>query len=281
MKLLTATIAALLSASSNLNAQSLPHPTAKECEAAASSLAQGSDSSGWERLVDCGEMAGPAFAKAIIAAGSQTDVSYLGRLYSAVARVRHPAIFNSALEVMKDPAASGPARATAILMALSQHEPGWGLPPSVSYSQAVTSKGSASCRMVRFQKQLYRSSTPLPASYLQQLAHATEQLSTSSSPPSVQALARCAHQVVVQEVGEDVSKLDLVYLCGNRFRARNQSQEWVHVSYDVPGTHDRGDLTIPPGGETTFTTEKRGATRLNYRGKPIKTAPNSGASCSS
>lgn len=273
-------LSGLVLTTSGLAAQHAGSPSKQECQAAAAKLTQGArDGTGWERLVDCGDIGGVALAKAVRAARSDTDVDYLGRLYSAVARVRHPDIFRSTLEVMRDPAASVPARATAILMALSQDDPSRGLPPSISYREAVTSSAGEGCRLVRFGRNLYRSSRPLPADYRQQLVKATEQL--ASAPPLVRAFAACANRVLRHDLGTDVSKLGLVHLCGNRFRATNGSQDWIQVSYDVPGTKDKGDLMIPPSGETTFTTERGGATRLSYRGKLIKTAGNAEKSCAS
>jgi hypothetical protein len=275
-------LSGLMLTTSALAAQNAGRPSAEQCQAAATALAQGArHGTGWERLVDCGDIAGNALAEALRAASSETDVDYLARLYSAIARVRHPAIFRGTLEVMRDPAASVPARATAILMALSQHEPGWGVPPSLPFREVVTSPASTAeiCQLVRFRRTLYRSSTPLPADYREQLVNATEQL--GSAPPVVRGLARCAARIPRRELGIDVSKLGLEYLCGNRFRATNRSGEWVSVSWDVPGTKDKGGLMIPPAGETIFVTERRGDTRLSYRGKLVKTEPNAGKPCTS
>lgn len=273
-------LSGLVLITSALGAQHPGPPSVQECEAAANALTQGArNMSQWGRLLDCGDVAGNALAQAVRAASSETDVDYLGRLYSAVVRVRHPAVFQSALDVMRDPAASIPARATAILMAVSQHEPSRGLPPSRSFREAVTSSAGEPCQLVRFGRNMYRSSTPLPADYLRQLVNAAEQL--TSAPPAVRALAGCASRVLRRDLGVDVSKLGLVYLCGNRFRATNHSAEWVSVSWDLPGKQDRGDLMIPPSGETTFATDRRGTTRLIYRGKPVKTEPNGGKPCTS
>ena len=271
-------LSGLVLTTSALPAQNSGKPSRQQCEAAATALTKGArDGTGWERLVDCGDIAGNALAKAVRAASSETDVDYLGRLYSAVVRVRHPAIFRSTLDVMRDPAATVPARNTAILMALSQHEPSRGLPPSLPYGEAVTSSVGENCQLVRFGRNLHRSSTPLPADYLRQLVNATEQL--ASAPPVVGAFAACANRVLRRDLGVDGSKLGLTYLCGNRFRATNQSGDWIRVSWEVPGKKDRGELMVPPAGETTFSTERRGDTRLSYRGKPVKTEPNGGKAC--
>jgi hypothetical protein len=272
-------LSGLVVTTSALGAQHPGPPSAQECEAAATALTQGArNMSQWGRLLDCGDVAGNALSKAVRAASSETDVDYLGRLYSAVVRVRHPAVLQSTLDVMRDPAASVPARATAILMAVSQHDPMRGLPLNLSYREVVTSSDAAEdCQLRRIGRNLRRSSTLLPADYLRQLVNTTEQL--ADAPPVVRALAACANRVLRRDLGVDVSQLGLVYLCGNRFRATNQSQDWVQVSYDVPGTRDRGDLTIPPAGETTFTTEQRGSARLKYRGKLIETEPNAGRAC--
>lgn len=193
-------LSGLLLPPSGVAAQDAWRPSTEQCRAAATALTHGArDGTGWERLVDCGDIAGNALASALHAARSETDVDYLARLYSAIARVRHPAVFTSTLDVMRDPAASVPARATAILMALSQHEPGRGLPPSVPFREAVTSSAGEGCQLVRFGRTLYRSSTPLPADYREQLVNATEQL--GSAPTLVRALAGCASRAVRRDLG--------------------------------------------------------------------------------
>jgi hypothetical protein len=266
-----------------LEAQTIPGspPSSKECAAAAAALSAGArDGAGWERLPECGALGGRALATAFRSARNETDTDYLGHLYGAMAALRDPHVFASALEVMQDPGASSAARATAILVAVAQHHRGWGLPLQVSFADAVTASPGESCRIVAVAGDPeYRSATSLPADYVQQLGKALDRVvADASTPPLVRSFAGCGRRAIVGALAASVptSAIRLSYVCGNRFRATNRSSEPINVSYEVSGTKDRRDFTIAPQGETTFTTERRGLTRLFYQGKVVQTISNAG-----
>lgn len=256
----------------------------ENCSNAATALTNGArDGSGWEHLPDCGSAGARALARAFRAAGADSDVHYLGNLYSAMASVRDPAVFSTALEVMQDQSAGERARATAILIAVAQHTRRIGLPLSFPYQEAMSSSDGERCRLVPLRgTSAYRSSSPLPSDYLQQLGSAIEHVTNSpASPALVRGFAACARRALSGTLAGTVpsSAIDLAHVCGNRFRVRNTSPYWLKVSWDVSGSGAKRDLDVPPKGEKVFTAERQGNTRLYYQGKVVQTKANAGSPC--
>jgi len=283
--LLAVVVLSVSTGASLLTAQTIPGPppTASECQASARALAGGArDGTGWESLPGCGKTGGVALARAFDGARFETDAAYLQRLYGAMASLRDPAVFATALSVMQDLAASAPARATAILIAVAQHDNALSLPLNLSFTDVISPVGSARCRLVPTSDASYRSSSPLPADYRQQLGKAILRVDGSPDTPDlVRSFVQCARPALTAVIADAVptSEVRLTYVCGNRFRVENQSTESVKVSWKVSGTRDRADLVVPSKGESTFTTEKRGPTSLYYRGKLVGTAANGGQAC--
>lgn len=276
----------LLSLSSGvtlLAAQVVPgsyQPTPVECREAAKSLVnRASDNARWQVLPDCGRSGGRVLAKGLRDARSETDLAYLERLYGAMANIRDPDVFHAALAVMQDEGASAQARSTAILIAVEQHDNAVGLPLNLPFAEALR---SGQCRLVPFTHAGYRSTTPLPATYLAQLGRTLLDVSAAPGTPDlVKIFVNCTRPVMLGAIADAVptSAIRLAYLCGNRFRVENHSSESVNVSWKVSGTADRADLLVPSKGENTFTTEKSGPTSLYYRGKLVGTEPNGGQAC--
>jgi hypothetical protein len=287
--LVAAVIALLLAGllGSDLPAQTItgPPPSAEECAAAASALANGArDGSGWERLPACGAAGGTAMAGAFRAARQETNAGYLEALYAGMSSIRDPAVLSASIEVMRDDAASSRARATAVLIAYSQYQDG--LAPSIgtSFGDVISGRDPHRCPLVPTSHVGWQSQSPLPADYLQQLASALDQVSKSSTAPGVvRRFARCARRSMSDDVPLTVpsSFIRLSYTCDNEFRVRNQGDEWVDVSWQVEGTSNRGDLAVPPQGEVPFTADVQGLTQLYYQGSLLQSKANPGTPCSS
>lgn len=77
----------------------------------------------------------------------------------------------------------------------------------------------------------------------------------------------------------------LSYVCGTDFAVRNENPDEVQVTYQVIGTAEQGDLTLPapPAGstfsETLFSTQNVGTVQLLYQGSEIVEVANGGVSC--
>lgn len=266
-----------------LGAQTIPgsyRPAPAECREAAKILVdKASDDWRWQILPSCGRAGGRELAKALQDARTETDPAYLQRLYGAMANIRDPDVFRAAMAVMEDEGASAQARSTAILVAVAQHDNAVGLPLNLSLADALRSER---CRMLPFTHAGYRSTTPLPADYREQLGRALLNLSAAPGTPDlVKTFVDCTRPVMLGAIADAVptSAIGLTYLCGNRYRVDNQSTESVQVSYKVSGTKDQGGFSVPAKGTFTFTTRKRGNTSLHYRGKLVQTVENGGKAC--
>jgi hypothetical protein len=259
-----------------------PGPSSSECQAAAAALAGGARGAEWESLPGCGKVGGRALARALEAARHETDAAYLDRLYGNMASIKDPAVFAASLAVMQDPAASPEARATAILVAVAQHDNALSLPVTVSLKDLLGGTATSQCRLVPTSHASYRSSSPLPADYLQQLGKAMLQLKASADTPDlVRNFIECVRPATLAAVADAVptSAIRLSYVCGNRYRVENQSTEPVKVSWAVSGIRAKGQILVPPGGAKTFTAQQRGPTTLYYRGKEVQTEPNGAQPC--
>jgi hypothetical protein len=100
-----------------------PRPTAAQCNSSVQVLSSNPrDTSALETLPGCGKAGGVALGKPFRAARSETDKQHLEELYRALGSIRDPEVFTSALSIMKDPGASAESRATAIFVAVAQHD---------------------------------------------------------------------------------------------------------------------------------------------------------------
>jgi hypothetical protein len=268
-----------------LGAQTIPgsyQPTPAECREAAEILIdKTSDDWRWQILASCGREGGRDLAKALQAARFETDPAYLERLYGAMANIRDPEIFAAALAVIQDAGASAPARSTSILIAVAQHDNGVGLPLNLSLAEALR---SGKCRLAPITHAGYRSATPLPASYQDQLGKALLDLRAAAGTPQlVKTFVHCTRPVFSGAIANAVplAALRLTYLCGNRYRVDNQSTEDVQVSLTVAGSKERIEFGVLAKGTRTVTANDRGTTSLYYRGKLVQSIPNSGKLCSS
>lgn len=83
----------------------------------------------------------------------------------------------------------------------------------------------------------------------------------------------------------DVEKIVLSYVCGTRFSARNENAGDVAVTYQVIGTAEQGNLTLPTPvapatfSETFFETQNVGTVQLLYSGAVIEETTNQGTPC--
>lgn len=268
-------------------AQTVPGrpPGSEYCNRAAAALARGArDVVSWQLLPSCGRAGAIAMANAFRAARSETDLAYLEKLYGAMGSSRHPAVFAAALEVMQEPSASAPARATAVLIAAAQHDRRLALPLNLSFSEVMAPSTAERCRLLPTFGGNYRSASPLPRDYLERLGTAVSRIvADPGTPQLVKSVVRCARPALGPALSAAVplSAIRLLYVCGNRFRVTNQTAEWIDVSYKVSATEDQRDLVVAPRGETVFTTERRGSTSLFYRGKLVQSETNGGKACSS
>jgi hypothetical protein len=165
---------------------------------------------------------------------------------------------------------------------VGQHDNALALPLTVRFRDVLTPSSASRCRLVPITEAYYRSDSPLPSDYLQQLGRAILQLKASPATPDlVRSFIECVRPVTLGAVADAVptSAIRLSYVCGNRYRVENQSTESVKVSWAVSGTRTKAQILVPAKGANTFRTQQRGPTTLYYQDKVVQTEPNGGRPC--
>jgi len=259
-------------------------PSEGECRAAAAALRAGNrDGTGWERLAGCGPFGGVELARALDGARGESDWEYLSVIYSSLASIRDPRILQAAIRVMTANEASPPSRIIAVLTGLAQHDAALRPKLGVSLQGFREAATGGRCPIaLGLVNGGYMSASPLPADYLKQLTKAFENVAAEQgSSADVKAVARCARTVLsgVAPIQVPTDRIQLEYVCGNRFRVINTSDEWVDVRWRIDESQDRGALTVEPGKPLEFTTRGPGPVTLYYHGTAIRTRPNGGRTC--
>jgi hypothetical protein len=256
-------------------------PTAAECSAAAQVLASG-QRSGWEVLPRCAD-GGNALGSALRAARLETDSIYLFRLFGAASNVRSPAVNDASIALLADQTASAQARVVGALVGLTQFEGNFTASFRRSWNSILTEPAGTRCPVTaRNIDSPYLTVSAMPTDYLSRFGTALEAAYRNSTTPSVvRDVARCVRDLIADSLPIRVtdSELNLTYICGNRFRVRNTSQEAVSVKYDVYQTSDTGELFVNAGQDVLFTTELRGTTRLFYFDRLVRTKANGNTVC--
>ncbi len=168
-------------------------PTKAECKNAENSFATNPDAPiAFQTLPGCGRTGGKALARAFGAARAETNTAKLDEYYRSLTTIRDPEVFASAISVIKDPSASASARATAILIAVAQHDNALSPPINIPFRDLISSD-QPNCRLVHSTDSGYQSSSPLAPGSIDQLRGALADVRNSSSSPTlVQAFAECA-----------------------------------------------------------------------------------------
>jgi galactose oxidase len=98
--------------------------------------------------------------------------------------------------------------------------------------------------------------------------------------------AACGRDTTPPEpAGIDPSLVAIEYLCGRTFQLGNGNPEAVTIAFEVVGTGEAGELTLPAAGSgpsvTRLTTLTSGSVRLTYDGVSIDEVSGSGTICPS
>lgn len=257
-------------------------PSVQTCSAAAAALAGGSRiEREWSVLSSCGAIGVTALSSALRAARQDQDLEYLEALSRTVAGIKGPELLLASAEVATDAAASTPARGTALLALVAQYDNG--IQPSLKIPFGTVVTGDATrCPLTAAGTAGYASRATLQADSSARVASALDVVRKSASAPAgLRTLAQCARDMLREPIPIRVApqSIKLTYICGNRYRVRNTSDEWVGVSFDVYQTPERGELTVGPGAEVFFTTLLNGTVRLHYGGALIQTKANGRTTC--
>jgi hypothetical protein len=283
----TVWLALALLGANTAHAQSAPGwtPSAADCQRAADSLTAGSrNARAWGFISSCGATGATALATAIrnVRSGSVVDTTYLTKVLAAARRVQAGAVLDEAIALAESKTSPPAARAFALMIMLAQHQPtaemrgeGW--------STLLTVPRGAYCRLSYGGGGSYNTMLAMPADYLQRIASSADRVADDpADSPVARGLARCVRLTLRQKVPETVAPelLQLEYVCGTKFRARNAAAKPAQLRYEVEGTTETGAVVVPASASAAFITENTGTVRLFQNATLIASAPNDGTQCS-
>jgi hypothetical protein len=223
-----------------------------------------------------------AVASALSGAGAETDTDYLLFLSQVAGLNRDPEIFDAASSLLVDATATVPARVTALLVLGWQLDESLGVDLRIPWADLSTTAVGDNCPFTSAWPAYYNSRRQLPADSLQRFADAVDHVRRDSTEnPVLRDLAQCARDRFrhIVPVTVDPALLRLTYVCGDRFRVENLSDEPVTVVFRVDETNDEGGFGVMPGANRVFTTFNAGTLRLFYRRHQIATVHNGGTTC--
>jgi hypothetical protein len=252
------------------------------CLRAANSL-QGdphSDHDLWSIAATCGAGGGQALADAFRASRSVSDAAEQETIEAALISIRDASVFQAARDVAANGSASPSIRALALRVLVAQHN---------SAISIVSAAGGANCHTIAITDANQVEGAALPSDYAA-LAYGTARTiaANGTAPADVRATAACVARLLDAFVPRAVNPavLALTYVCGNRFVVHNANSEWADVTYEVAGSDDSGDFSVPPNGERAFVADVAGLTRIYFnpghdqpRGVLVTTVANLATSC--
>jgi hypothetical protein len=273
-----------------LAAQGYPAPTAEQCQAWASALSSGGKSAldvvTYGNIPACPSVAPGSVADAIRAAHASRDTAYLDALAGTAGKVRDPAVFGAALEVVADTRASNEARVMGLLVtgsSLGSSQSVQGYTQDQLFTRALPADGVCGFAVSAMAPDV---DNPLPSDARRQAARAIDGvLYASGEPALVQNLARCARSAVGPEIPPqvDVTAIKVDYVCGNTFRVQNHTGADLTLSVTTTaadGTSQAEDRAVPAkGGWTDLDTPVTGPVQVSYDGQPVATVANAGKRC--
>ena len=263
-------------------------PSQSDCQAYAAALASGAQwGVGWERIHECGTAGSAALASAIANSAPKTDSAFLIPLISYAGSLQSSDIFDAAEELFATGTATVAARVMALFVVLGQWNPQITIAPQMSWTSLTTVPWGSVCKFSPgighgFSASL---SAPTPTQLGFAATGFTNAANSTSEPPVIRDLARCARQALKQDVplvpNTSNQFIFLVYVCGTRFRVENDNPMWVPVTWRVVGTTEEGGFSLPPAGtpDRTFFTTNVGTVEILYAGQVIHSQPNGGTIC--
>lgn len=273
-----------------LHAQDESAPSLAQCRGWSTALATGGP--GAQRVLaeswlgGCPDIGPQALADAVTRFRSETDASVLWSLTSRAGLVTHPQIFEAALAVTGDRAASIPARAASLLILSAQ------IGGSVSINRVggpvLLTEPRPASGLCATDLPLYApaelASVAMASDAPRRVAALIDPLQLDAQAPVLlRRLARCVRPHVGREIPPqvDVSGLRASYACGTRFTIRNAAPVRLPFAVEVEGTDERYTLALAGGDSRPLTLDSPGTLRLVYDGRVIQSVANGATTCPS
>lgn len=242
----------------------MPLPTPAACTAFVSALNTGSrDPLQWPQVSACGTAGANALASALNNARTEIDTLYLSALLVELSSIRDNGVLTTARSVGGDPTATVVARITALLAAMAQINNSDGMKVGKSYGDVLGNTTEKNCYwQPGGTGSLYKSTGAVLVEPAQRLGRTLDSVYYSTSPLVIRSFARCLRVRIPYGALPTVpaSAIAITYVCGNRFKYKNNGLESVTLTYrvDTIGVSDQGDVTVPAGQERTVTTRAAG-----------------------
>lgn len=179
-------------------------PDRAACRAAERALVARPDSlEAWRTSLRCGRRGTRAVAGALLASRSATEGHLLWQIWLLLNDVRHPDLLRATLALAADTSASRQARAAAVVIALTQHDPGlqfagsvwsdWTTKPIDPRKPCITLAPSRDVGSAR--------AYPMPRGYRQEIMAAMDSVRADErAGPVLLGLARCLREQIERDV---------------------------------------------------------------------------------
>ncbi len=277
----------MLAVASTMRAQLFVAPPSQAaCDGARSALAAGSST--WDDvsvLPACQNSALP-IRDAIAAARQVADTTRLSVLKSLASALVDSRVAAALLSVGTDAASTEQAKIYLLTALISQVAPRGLVRDLISDQVPSVLTGSCSGGASSAQTPV---DIPLTLTDKQRIHDASVALFRGPSTSSrVRWIAACLQDKVTLDFTPSAtpSGIQLTYLCGNRFRVRNSNYAEVALTWDVYGSSDNGQESVPAARldkafiDQNFVTNVRGTVRLFFNGVLVQTKANGGVACS-
>lgn len=286
MRILTSALLFPMMFAATARAQS-PVPAA--CRQAASmmpgqQLPGPADSSGigWYVLAGCGSVANSAFAQVLATriAYAEPDSQRVQLFFGLFWGNRQSDLFTALLSAAKNPAGTDYFRFQVVGAIGAMYTTAFEMS-----SRSFVIPFPASCGISGGHGGSTGGPSDLPADYLAQITQTMQAVENDGSASTrVRADAHCWRTTLAERAPPDPSKIQLSYVCNQRFRVRSTNPSLVTLTGDVTGAtalspKEPFGFTVGPGVDFFFQTSVNGTVRLFLNGALIATAVNGGTAC--
>ena len=126
-----------------------------------------------------------------------------------------------------------------------------------------------------------RTSSTLPADAFERVIAAVSDVTTSGAAPRVKLAAACWQALLERELPDDVHKISISYVCGNKFRVTNNNHNpnGVDLNYVVGNNLDSGEFGVRGKGTYDLMVSDAGTVSIYLGRTLIASQANGGTVC--
>lgn len=124
-----------------------------------------------------------------------------------------------------------------------------------------------------------RTSSTLPTDAFERVIAAVSDVATSGAAPRVKLAAACWQALLEDELPDDVHKISIAYVCGNKFRVANHNPNGVDLKYVVGNHLDSGEFGVRGRWQYELVVSETGTVSVYLGGTLVGSQANGGAVC--